>query len=154
MGNASAKESGADGAYHGRDRRSIAEGAGNAAEQDRDRSSRNNRASRADLSFLGITGSSSGRDRHRDRDNAPFQHRETRQEREARKLEKERAARLKERERSMKEEQVDGGYLVTLGTYTGTEDYNKAVVRQLQVRYSDALSGVLDGSMLTQPHPD
>lgn len=60
--------------------------------------------------------------------------RETKQEREARKLEKERVAREKERERSMREENVDGGYLVTQGVYTGTEDYNKGVVRQLMVR--------------------
>ena len=58
---------------------------------------------------------------------------ETKQEREARKLEKERVARAKERERSMKEEHVDGGYLVTQGTYTGTEDFNKGIVRQLMV---------------------
>ncbi|TQS37195.1 hypothetical protein Golomagni_02341 [Golovinomyces magnicellulatus] len=57
--------------------------------------------------------------------------RETKQEREARKLEKEKHARIKERERSMKEESVDGGFLVTMGVYTGTEDFNKAVVRQL-----------------------
>ena len=42
-------------------------------------------------------------------------------------------AREKERERSMREEHVDGGYLVTQGVYTGTEDYNKSVVRQLMV---------------------
>ncbi len=59
--------------------------------------------------------------------------RETKAEREARKLEKERAAREKERERSVREEGVDGGYLVTLGTYTGPEDFNKATVRQLMV---------------------
>lgn len=41
---------------------------------------------------------------------------------------------MKERERSMREEGVDGGYLVTLGVYTGTEDFNKSIVRQLQVR--------------------
>jgi hypothetical protein len=41
--------------------------------------------------------------------------------------------REKERERSMKEESVDGGYLVTQGVYTGTEDFSKAVVRQLMV---------------------
>jgi hypothetical protein len=63
----------------------------------------------------------------------PSERRETKQEREARRLEKERVARIKERERSMKEEHVDGGYLVTLGTYTGPEDFNKQVVRQLQV---------------------
>ena len=61
--------------------------------------------------------------------------RETKQEREARRLEKERVARLKERERSMREENVDGGFLVTLGTYTGPEDFNKTIVRQLQVSY-------------------
>lgn len=59
--------------------------------------------------------------------------RETRQEREARRLERESAARVKERERSMREEHVDGGYLVTQGVYTGTEDFNKVVVRQLMV---------------------
>ncbi|PNH28486.1 hypothetical protein VD0002_g4430 [Verticillium dahliae] len=64
---------------------------------------------------------------------APYERRETKQEREARRLEKERTAREKERERSMKEEHVDGGYLVTLGVYTGPEDFNKQVVRQLQL---------------------
>ncbi|CAK7212219.1 SNF1-interacting protein [Sporothrix curviconia] len=59
--------------------------------------------------------------------------RETRQEREARRLERERQARLVERERSLKEEHVDGGYLVTLGTYVGPEDFNKTIVRQLQI---------------------
>jgi len=69
-----------------------------------------------------------------DRDVASLEHRrETKQEREARRLEKERIARVKERERSMKEEHVDGGYLVTQGVYVGTEDFNKAVVRQLMV---------------------
>ena len=33
----------------------------------------------------------------------------------------------------MKEEHVDGGYLVTQGVYVGTEDFNKDVVRQLMV---------------------
>jgi len=64
----------------------------------------------------------------------PYERRETRQEREARRLERERVARVAERERSMREEQVDGGFLVTLGTYTGPEDFNKQIVRQLQVR--------------------
>ena len=85
------------------------------------------RGSRADLSFLGI-----GRDRGDDTP-PPERPRETKQEREARRLEKERQARLKERERSLREEGVDGGYLVTLGTYTGPEDFNKGVVRQLQI---------------------
>ena len=61
--------------------------------------------------------------------------RETKQEREGRKLEKERIAREKERERSMREEHVDGGFLVTQGVYTGIEDYNKGIVRQLTVGF-------------------
>ena len=59
--------------------------------------------------------------------------RETRQEREARKLEKERVNRAKERDRSLREEHVDAGCLVTLGTYVGPEDFSKSTVRQLQV---------------------
>lgn len=86
---------------------------------------RNGRGSRPDLSFLGI-GSSSHASEVPER-------RETKQEREVRKLEKERVARVKERERSLKEEHVDGGYLVTMGVYTGTEDFSKPVVRQLMV---------------------
>lgn len=87
--------------------------------------------SRGDLGgFLSLQ---TPRDRARDRQDAPFEHRETRQEREARRLEKERIARAKERERSIREEHVDGGYLVTMGTYTGTEDFSKPVVRHLQV---------------------
>jgi len=58
---------------------------------------------------------------------------ETRAEREARKAEKERILRAKERERSLKEESIDGGYLVTLGVYTGAEDFSKQAVRQLMV---------------------
>ncbi|KAM4062710.1 protein SIP5 [Hirsutella rhossiliensis] len=91
-----------------------------------------NRLSRGDLSgFLNLQ--SSTRDRDRDRQNAPFERRETKQEREARRLERDRAARAKERERSLREEHVDGGFLVTLGTYTGIEDFSKPVVRQLQI---------------------
>lgn len=33
----------------------------------------------------------------------------------------------------MREEHVDGGYLVTMGTYVGAEDFNKQIVRQLQI---------------------
>ena len=89
--------------------------------------SRSGRSSRPDLSLLGIVPSA-------ERDVATLEHRrETRQEREARRLERERVARVKERERSMREEHVDGGYLVTQGVYVGTEDFNKAVVRQLMV---------------------
>lgn len=133
MGNSHAKESGAsDNAYAGR-RRSVAAYPHN-AEHDADRhSSRNNRVSRGDLNFLGLAGASNTRDRNRNREDAPFEHKETRAEREARRLERERALRLKERERSLKEEHIDGGYLVTLGVYTGPEDFNKQVVRQLQV---------------------
>lgn len=95
-----------------------------------------NRPARGDGAFLGITSSSQ---RERARQNVPFEHRETKQEREARRLERERATRLKERERSLREEHVDGGYLVTLGTYTGTEDFSKPIVRQLQVRLCRSL---------------
>lgn len=85
-------------------------------------SHRAGRGSRSDLSFLGL-GSAAG----------PTERRETRAEREARKLEKERVLRVKERERSLKSEHVDGGYLVTMGVYVGTEDFDKPVVRKLMV---------------------
>lgn len=87
------------------------------------------RQNRGEGPFINLTSAQ----RDRARQNVPFEHRETKQEREARRLERERAARVKERERSLREEHVDGGYLVTLGTYTGTEDFSKPVVRQLQV---------------------
>ncbi|KAF2687381.1 hypothetical protein K458DRAFT_296342 [Lentithecium fluviatile CBS 122367] len=89
-------------------------------------SSRSGRGSRHDLSFLGIGGNA-------ERDAALEPRRETKAEREARKLEKERALRVQERERSLREEGVDGGFLVTLGTYTGPEDFSKPTVRQLQI---------------------
>jgi hypothetical protein len=85
------------------------------------------RGSRHDLSFLTL-----GRDRGGDEQPAE-RPRETKQEREARRAERERQARVKERERSIREEGVDGGFLVTLGTYTGPEDFNKGIVRQLQI---------------------
>lgn len=95
--------------------------------------SRSLRSSRPDLSFLGIGGST-------ERDTTTHEHRrETKQDREARRLERDRAARLQERERSMQEENVDGGYLVTQGVYVGTEDFNKAIVRQLMVREKSSL---------------
>ncbi|KAF2236042.1 hypothetical protein EV356DRAFT_531291 [Viridothelium virens] len=90
-------------------------------------SSPGGRGTRPDLSSLLSFGAG------HDRDAQQEVRRETKQEREARKLEKERIAREKERERSIREEGVDGGYLVTLGTYTGPEDFNKAVVRQLMI---------------------
>lgn len=97
-------------------------------------SSVRNRISRGDLSMMLRLGSSSGAAPDSNSDQpTPEQRRETKQEREARRLERERVARIKERERSLREEHVDGGYLVTLGTYVGPEDFNKQIVRQLQV---------------------
>jgi hypothetical protein len=97
---------------------------------------RHRRGSRHEITLFGL-GS------HPERDPAaPEARKETKAEREARKLEKERAAREKERERSIKEEGVDGGYLVTMGVYTGSEDFSKAIVRQLQVSYHPL---VIDG---------
>lgn len=83
--------------------------------------------SRSDLSaFLGLGGT--------EPDIASLEaRRESKAEREARKQEKEKQARLKERERSMKEEHVDGGYLVTQGVYVGIEDFHKPLVRQLMI---------------------
>jgi hypothetical protein len=90
-------------------------------------SSRQRASSRPDFSFLGIGGNG-------DQDVSSLeQRRENKAEREARKAEKERQARLKERERSMRDENIDGGYLVTQGVYVGVEDYNKTIVRQLMV---------------------
>lgn len=90
--------------------------------------SRRDRGSRPDLSILGFRSTD-----HAERDPALEPRRETKAEREARKLERERILRAQERERSLREEGVDGGYLVTLGVYTGPEDFSKAAVRQLQV---------------------
>ncbi|KAL0933604.1 C2H2 zinc finger protein [Colletotrichum truncatum] len=101
------------------------------AHSDRPSSRRQSRFSRADLNLLGL--GAAGSSSTSAREDAPYERRETRQEREARRLERERVAREKERERSMNEEHVDGGYLVTLGTYTGTEDFSKPMVRQLQI---------------------
>lgn len=131
MGNTPTKEAGSD-------RRQAA---GSSNEPVPPPSTSGRRTSRGDLSLLGIVGSSSAsRDRNRRREDAPFVHRETKAEREARKLAREREIRAVERERSMKEENVDGGYLVTLGTYTGTEDYSKPVVRQLLVSNRSCLA--------------
>ncbi|KAF9894205.1 SNF1-interacting protein [Aspergillus nanangensis] len=129
MGNSQTKESRPAASNRRSHQWSSTSGSGRSPYDERHHSegSRSTRGSRPDLSILGIGGSS-------ERDVATLEHRrETRQEREARRLEKERAARLKERERSMREEHVDGGYLVTQGVYTGTEDFNKAVVRQLMI---------------------
>jgi len=94
-------------------------------------SSRPARSSRPDLSA--IFGMTSGT---HDNDMSGLEgRRESKQEREARKLERERVNRERDRQRSMREEHVDGGYLVTQGVYTGIEDYNKGIVRQLMVDF-------------------
>ena len=90
--------------------------------------SRHGRGSRSELSSLLGLGSNHERDAM-----TLEQRRETKQEREARKVERERIAREKERTRSMRDEHVDGGFLVTQGVYTGIEDYSKPVVRRLMV---------------------
>ncbi len=131
MGNTNTKESGSSDPSYAGHRRSVDPTAEH-GDNDRERLARN-RVRRGDLGFLGLSGGSTGRDRNRERADAPFEHKETRAERDARRLQRERALRAKERERSLKEEHVDGGYLVTLGTYTGTEDFSKPTVRQLQV---------------------
>jgi len=89
--------------------------------------SRSVRGSRQDTSIFGLGGAGAN--------DLPIldARRETKQEREARKAEKERLLRAAERESSLREEGVDGGFLVTLGTYTGPEDFSKAGVRQLMV---------------------
>ncbi|KAM3077630.1 SNF1-interacting protein [Clarireedia jacksonii] len=86
--------------------------------------SRTGRGSRLNLASIGL-GSGSN--------NEVPERRETKAEIKAKKLERERAARIVERERSIREEHVDGGYLVTMGVYTGPEDFNKQVVRQLMI---------------------
>lgn len=98
-------------------------------------SSRGGRGSRGDLSLFSMGGSGEV--------DPNGQRRETKQEREARKAEKERVLRARERERSMREEGVDGGYLVTLGTYVGPEDFSKTTVRQLQVGTNTASEPLL-----------
>ncbi|KAK7428311.1 SNF1-interacting protein [Neonectria magnoliae] len=135
MGNSNTKESRPDGyddgGGQGRRRSANGDPIGLSRELARESGARSrNRTTRPELNIFGLGSSSS---RNNERQDVPFERRETRQEREARKLEKERIARAKERERSIREEHVDGGYLVTLGTYTGTEDFSKPVVRQLLI---------------------
>lgn len=132
MGNASTKESRSGDASNQRTHLSgpaTAREAGTSLRSDRP-SNRRNRVSRGDIG--GILGLASGGSAGPHAE-TPYERRETKQEREARRLERERVARIAERERSMKEEHVDGGYLVTMGTYTSPEDFNKQIVRQLQV---------------------
>ncbi|KAL8715176.1 MAG: hypothetical protein Q9220_001134 [cf. Caloplaca sp. 1 TL-2023] len=96
-------------------------------------SSRAGRGSRPDLSALLGLSSPSHSSHSSDNTQTLETRREAKQEKEARRLEKERAARLQERERSMREEHVDGGFLVTHGVYAGPEDFNKIIVRQLMI---------------------
>lgn len=129
MGNNNTKESRSDypeGYSDGRDRRFEMGDSRGALGESR------HLPGRTERSFLSIGSGSSSR--NRERPDVPFEHRETKQEREVRKLERERVIRAQERERSIRDEHVDGGFLVTMGTYIGTEDFNKTVVRQLQVR--------------------
>jgi hypothetical protein len=130
MGNAHTKEA-RDGARPGRSYEAGGSSTGAGYHGDpSERAAR--RASRPELTALSLlTGSGSGT--RSQQPDAPFERRETKQEREARRLERERVARLKERERSMREESIDGGFLVTMGVYTASEDFNKPIVRQLQV---------------------
>lgn len=136
MGNSSTKEARPEGSSHpnrlSQEPSHDPASSSNAPEQSDRHRNRQSRFGRGELSLLGLgnTGSSNNRE------DAPYERRETRQEREARKLERDRAAREAEREKSLKEEHVDGGYLVTLGTYTGPEDFSKQIVRQLQVSTS------------------
>ncbi|KAF1828786.1 C2H2 zinc finger protein [Decorospora gaudefroyi] len=135
MGNSQGKEAPSEGRRHSRRFSSHQVASPTAAAPSNERpannpygGSRRERGSRPDLSFLGIrTGENA------ERDPALEPRRETKAEREARKLEKDRVLRAQERERSLREEGVDGGYLVTLGVYTGPEDYSKPAVRQLQI---------------------
>ncbi|KAL8786921.1 MAG: hypothetical protein Q9195_008000 [Heterodermia aff. obscurata] len=93
-------------------------------------SSRSGRGSQPNLSSL--LGLGHGNERERDTE-ALEARRESKQERDQRRLERDRANREKERARSMRDESVDGGYLVTQGVYTGLEDFNKYIVRQLMI---------------------
>lgn len=143
MGNSSSKDSGSHSHHTGRRSSEPTSPSVSTSQANHDRlvtqiygarpsGNGSSRGSRHDLSFLHL-----GRNRTEEQPQ-PERVRETRQEKEARRTERERQARLKERERSMQEENVDGGFLVTLGTYIGPEDYSKPVVRQLQVRFGTA----------------
>lgn len=141
MGNSQGKESQPERRGHGRrsSAHNVASPTTSTSGHDRSANnpygnSRSHRGSRPDLSILGFRSTD-----HTERDPALEPRRETKAEREARKLERERILRAQERERSLKEEGVDGGYLVTLGVYTGPEDFSKPVVRQLQVWFPNAL---------------
>ncbi|KAK8062074.1 hypothetical protein PG997_014171 [Apiospora hydei] len=141
MGNTSTKE--ARGGRDGHDAGGSSRGGGFHGELISERSSRRTshrteRNSALNILTGGAVGGSSRREhrereREREDDDAPFQSRETRAEREQRRLNKERQMRAIERERSMATEHVDGGYLVATGIYPAAEDWDHSVVRQLQI---------------------
>lgn len=108
---------------HGERHRRHDGGTSGPSEQD-PYTSRNGRGSRRNLVASLVGGGSN---------NEVPERKETRAEAKARRLERDRIARIEERERSIREEHVDGGYLVTMGVYIGPEDFNKAIVRQLMV---------------------
>lgn len=128
MGNSQTKEArGADSGQHENGPVASSHRAHHSESQSSQRAHPPRRGSRPDFSSLLGIGSN-------EPDVASLEaRRESKAEREQRKQEKEKQARLKERERSMREEHVDGGYLVTQGVYVGAEDYNKTTVRQLMI---------------------
>ncbi|EPS43235.1 hypothetical protein H072_2727 [Dactylellina haptotyla CBS 200.50] len=140
MGNTSTKESrGASPPphHHHRNSRSFSGPSSSSFAPEMERSGtsslrlgRRHRGENFEAALLGLNLNHSHRERERERDEGPYKSREERRaEREAEKKKE----REKERERSMAEESIDGGYLVTVGVYTGVEDYNLKIVRQLQI---------------------
>jgi hypothetical protein len=133
MGNAQGKESREDGRRYGPGGEG---GSSTGAGYHGDLPDRMRRASRQDVGSLQLSAATGASGSRQQAPDAPFERKETRQEREARRKEREQAARIKEREHSMKEEHVDGGYLVTMGVYSALEDFSKPVVRQMIVSYA------------------
>ncbi|KAK6539954.1 SNF1-interacting protein [Orbilia ellipsospora] len=149
MGNTSTKESrGASSPphHHHRNSRSFSGPSVSYAAQDMERSgtsslrigrrnrgnnnNNNNNGENFEATLLGLSLTQNHRDRERERDDGPYK---TREERRAEREAEKKKERDKERERSMAEESIDGGFLVTVGVYTGLEDYNIKIVRQLMI---------------------
>ncbi|RVD87473.1 uncharacterized protein DFL_001707 [Arthrobotrys flagrans] len=141
MGNTSTKESRGGSPpphHHHRNSRSFSGPSSSAYAPDMERAGssslrlgRRHRGENFEAALLGLNlAQHRDREREREREEGPYK---TREERRAEKEAERRKEREKERERSMAEESVDGGYLVTVGVYTGPEDYNLKVVRQLQI---------------------
>lgn len=127
MGNSQTKEARGDSSQHENGPTTLSHRTHHSDSQSSQRIQPPRRGSRPDFSSLLGIGSN-------EPDVASLEaRRESKAEREQRKQEKEKQARLRERERSMREEHVDGGYLVTQGVYVGPEDYNKTTVRQLMI---------------------